>query len=146
MSLLGGRPFGSVFGNTSLNSSTSSFGFPRTSGLTFDKIYSSRSSTLRKCFFGPSLFIRSRFLPFVSPMDSDCTAALTLRFSCPQTTAKYSGVFFFTSLFIYLTEMICLSRDSLDVPFVFILFLLVLILPLLLLPFRVSFSPFRSLH
>ena len=134
VSLFGGRPFGRVSGNTSLNSSTSSVSFPQTSGLTLDRIYSSRPSTLRRHFLGPSFFIRSRFLPSASPMDSVFIAALTFLFSCPQTTAKKTGVFFFTSLFSYLTEMICLSWDSLDDPsVVFFLVFSVLVLPLLFL-------------
>ena len=127
----GGRPFGSASGNTSLNSSTRSFNIPRTSGISLDKIYSSRSSTLRKRFFRPSFFIRSCFLPSVSPIDSDFTTALTFLFSYPQTTAKKTGVFFFTSFFNCLMEMICHSRDNLDDPSVvcFLIFS-VLVLPL----------------
>ena len=150
MSLLGGRLFGSVSGNTSLNSSTSSFSFLWTSGLTLDKICSSRSSTLRNRFFGPSFFIRSRIFPSVSQIDSDFTTTLTFLFSYPRTSAKNIGVFFFTSLFNYLTDMICLSQDSLDDPSVFIFFSVLVLLPLNLsfrvsfLLFSLSFSPVRS--
>ena len=74
-------------------------------------------------------------------MDSDFTAAFIVLYSYPQTTAKNTGVFFFTSLFNCFTEMICLSWDSLDVPSIVFLFFSVLVLLSLLLPFRVSFSP-----
>ena len=124
--------------------------FPRTPRPTLDRISSSRSSTLRNRFFGPVFFIRSRFFPSVSPMDSDFTAALTVLFSCPQTTAKKTGVFFFTSFFNYLTDIICRSQDNRDDRSV-VVFFAVLVLSFPILPFRVSFlsslsffSPVRS--
>ena len=136
-------------GKTYLNSSTSSLSFPWTPGSTLDRISSSRSSTLRNRFFGLSFFIRSRFLPSLSLMNSDFTAALTFLFSWPQTTAKKTSVFFFTSFFNYLTDIICCSRGNLNDPLVGF-FLSVLVLPLLILPFRVSFltslSFFSSVH
>ena len=105
MSLFRGRPFGNVPGNTSLNSSASSFNYPRTPESTLDRISSSRSSTLRKHFFGYDFFIMSRIFPFVSPNDSVFTATLTFLFSYPHTTARKIGVLFFTSLFNCLTEV-----------------------------------------
>ena len=143
MFLFGGRPFGSVFGNTYLNSSMSCFSFPRTSRSILDRISSSRSSTLRERFCGPSFFTKSRFFPLVSPMDSNFIAIFVFLLSYPQTTAKKTSVLFFTSLFNFLTEMICLSRDRLDVPSLDFRLISVLRLPLIL-PFRVSFYPQRS--
>ena len=64
MSLFGGRPLGSVSGNTSLNSSTSSFNFPRTSRSTLDRISSSRSSNTEKTFLWADFFHEVSLLPF----------------------------------------------------------------------------------
>ena len=110
-----GRPFGNVPRNTSLNSSASSFNYPRTPESTLDRISSSRSSTLRRHFFGSDFSIMSRIFPFVSPNDSVFTATLTFLFSYPHTTARKIGVLFFTSLFNCSTE-VNLSLPGRDVP------------------------------